>query len=162
MKCAVHLIQSSSFLTSVVRRMQVSIFTEIGFTRLHRRDRGHRWLDDKAGLQNGCRTSAYDALVYADWSDRSAAEKRPVAPPTPDMSVKFHSRQKMPQRTTAYTEFGREFTLGWKFVTVSQRVLGHEGQQFVGLDGFGLSFRFVHLGQVRIDKRSFSSGYRLL
>ena len=70
------------------------------------------------------------------------------------MSVEFHSRQKMPQRTAADTELGCKFTLGRKFVTVSQRVLGDEGQQFVGLDGFGLSFRFGHVGQVRIDKRS--------
>ena len=70
------------------------------------------------------------------------------------MSVEFHSRQKMPQRAAANTELGCKFTLGRKFVTVSQRVLGDEGQQLVGLDGFGLWFRFGHLGQVRIDRRS--------
>jgi hypothetical protein len=72
------------------------------------------------------------------------------------MSVKLHSRQEMPQRSTADTELGCKFTLGWKLVTFAQRVLGDEGQQFVGLDGFGLSFRFGHLGQVRIDKLVFS------
>lgn len=60
----------------------------------------------------------------------------------------------MPQRAAADTELGCKLTLGRKLVTVSERVLGYESQQLVGLDGFGLSFRFGHVGQVRIDKRS--------
>ena len=94
---------------------------QIGFTGLHRRDRGHRGLDDKPRLENGCRTSADDALVYADRADRSAAEKGAVTTSSPDMSIQFHPGQKMPQRTSADTEFGCKLALGRELVTVGQR-----------------------------------------
>ena len=64
----------------------------------------------------------------------------------------------MSQRTTADAEFGRKFTFGRKLVAFSQFVLRYEGQQLVGLDGFGLLFGFGHFGQVRFDELVFGRG----
>jgi hypothetical protein len=58
----------------------------------------------------------------------------------------------VPQRATADTEFGRQLALGRKLVAFGERILGDERQQCVGLDGFGLSLGFGHLGWVRIDR----------
>ena len=86
----------------------------------------------------------------------------PLRRSPPDMSVKFHSRQKVPQRTTADTEFGCKFTLGWKFVTVGQRVLGYKGQQFIASRRIRIVVQIWSRGQVRIDRRSLPVLIRLL
>ena len=109
---------------------------QILFAGLDRRDCGHRRLDDEADFEHGRRTATDDALVDADGTYGAAAEKGAIAAPAPDLPVKFHPGEQMPQRTAADAEFGCQLALWRKLVAVSQIVLLDEGEQHVGLDGF--------------------------